>query len=703
MKNRRLRLTMRSAASAAGAAAGVPAGAAAGGGELDASLIAALRAGYLKGSVEIWMDLGAGTLEQLDASEIGETIATVEDVEQYADEFHFQLLGAQWSPRKRALIRGKRRVELRVRYGAPGSDKLTTMFRGYTTAATFDDNFVADITALDESIDKGETLVSYTLEANSGVRRIDAFSAICTNYGVTIGTLDLGPNGETIITKPLSIVETKLYEALREIAAPCGAEVWSEDRAVVAKRVRFDDAIARTLTPQDIARPVTITLPTVAATNEYVTVSVRYAQTLPSGYRTETRIESTFRDYAPRVAVLQQNNDGTTNAIAWTYNETWREVARVVTTDTFLGSEVVRSHVAEYEWYARECARNEIHSDGTIHPAYKGTTGKSYQFADGSWRADIAESFRLVRETTVERTLDADLRIIGERESRKFWHYERTAIWELDVDGVTEIYGGGDPSAIQILENGEGVLWGHEVYGYGGNATIPGNWSDAERVTTIAFDASDDTITSETEVETFYSRGLETAKGTPGAWVYNAFNKEYWSQQNERGSGTGLTGRAETVTRYEPLTEETYRTIVASIDAQGNRERRFEVTRGTRPRVQRIEPETSSQEVRRTATDGVRAAISGTLTDTIHDENCQNDAELQTRANAALLDASAWPVAVPMPLDTILHKGRWVTFDYTPQGWAAERMRVKRIERDYRAWMQSLTLKFYPEEVQTLA
>lgn len=667
--------------------------------EIDPTVAAAGVAPALRAGVTVWVDLGSGVLTAIPLSDLADDVVITESDEagQYADTATFSRVGPNWSPFMLSLIRAKRPMRIDYTYGPIGGETTQTIFTGFFTKSSWQsDPPQAFITCMDQAIEYANKKVAIDEPANHGKTRLQILKQLADEHDMMLGTIDLGPRGSVPLSKPISRAEVGLVEFLAEILAPCGARVHFEETRFCATRFSTTEPIVRALNLVDISPGVTADIPDVAVPNTITAIAVHFESTPPSGYRTVTTEEETRGFYAVKGAVLERTTSGVETAVDLSDPLAFIVTKRIIRRDTYFGETIVRSEIDEWGWYSPLGAASQIETDDEI-VNYNGAL--RYQYADGTWHREPKEKFRVIRRTINVKNFDPDtLRVTSDVEQTYQWHFVRKAIWQVNISGG-EDFNGVNP--IPLTPDGEGLKYAYEIIGapeasFGGGSEGP----FAERTT--VYDADEQGfLDSTTATEYFWSAGEEIFKAN-NAYVYGAQTKRYRPLQTEEWNG----GERIIETRYDVTSEDTYRILETTTIKGGRISGGDDVTvrtlqqGGARPTVETIREESSSQEQRVTATDEVRVYLNGEQVSQIQNEWCESKEDLRVLADAAIREASAWLMTIPMPLEGIIHKARYVTLHQPTIGPFGERVRISGVQRQLASFTQTLTAKYYPAEVR---
>lgn len=654
--------------------------------------------------VKVEIDSGAGFAE-IDLDELGAHLSIEEDLDNITggDRLSFTLLGPDYSPVSSNLLRGRRPVRVTGILDAGGGERSEiVVFNGFTHEAGFDlYPPVSRVTAFDTGSKFSETLISWNEDPGHGKTRKDLLVDICTEYGIALGEIDLGPFGKTELQKPISVAEVPILEFLTEWLSPCDVRIWFSGGKFNAVRYRSGDTVERTISaaqlcvdggainPPDIQRPTKVT----------VTAS-SYQSLDPTGTRTAVTIESVTREYTRQRSVAKmavgtgtvtEDNGGDGDV---TGDPQTMETSRIITRRTFQGSLLVRSDVEEWGWYARRVAARQVSVLGVVEPL-AGLWGESvYQYADGSWRAEPSERWRPIRQTIVSKALDADNYVVSERGEAFFYRWIRASHATIDISGDES-----QRVSRPITEQGETlVAAGEQWWGNYGE----GPFTDPHESTVTKFSRDGEGFLTKVTTETSaQSAGALMGSTKLNAKVYGVETKSYYKENRER------VRLVSTLTEtYEQLDDSLYVLTEVETLSEGGpgggdyTERRSRDVIGVGPRAEKLEPQEVSEEYRISSTDSVREPLNGEISVYLHNEYCENESELTNVAEAALREAAAIEFQLEIPFDWATHKGQWVQVVIPDVGLdhkAYVSSVVKVISPD--GFRQRLTCMHYPAEV----
>lgn len=641
------------------------------------------------------IDLGSGSLTTIPQSQFI-VDSEVEDLRSWADQLQFRLIGDHWSPFITALIRSRAAVTLTTIYGNTGSEVTTQIFDGYVTSGSFDpETHTAQVVALDEAISHSEKLVAPYLAPNSGQKR-DAFLLdLLSTYSVPVGDVDLGSLGKTEIVKPVSQAEVRIFDFIRDFVAPTGAVIFFAGGEFQARRYSTTEPIKRALLPHHVSRISAISPPPMSAPTRVIASTVLFEQDSEvGGDRTVVQPTRTFSTYAPRGAVAEQSG-GSISPVSYSQPAATRETSRVVTTTTYRGNVMVFREVVEWGWYAPQCARRQLETDGTT---ISHLGGSIYQYADGTWRSIKVEKFQPIRIVTLEKFIDEENRVYRQVERQSFFSFRRRAIFV--ISGGLESFD--SAGAVPITEAGECVEPYAEVLYPTQTGSV--HKPSADQVTTTDYTIEDDgTISKETVVRQTYSAGARALETVDGTYVYGLTNKDWREKQRE----TFGEGEETVITLYDPIDEERYtvtritRTANEGIAGGDSTQLQTGEGSGARPRPEQIQPTTKSQELRETVVDEVREDLVGQeIPLYLQQEYCQDERDVLEFARTTLRENSAWPIEIEMPLEGQIHKGDWIRLDgHDDIGLDDARVWVQGVNRNFQAYRQLVSGHYYPPEV----
>lgn len=687
----------------------------------DPAALAAGAAPHRQAWVTLHVDLGTG-LQLIPNAAIGAGIMLTESLDQLADTLTFSLVGESFSPLINRALTGRQRVTLRLAYGADGAVFDGVVFDGHLFSASFD-GYQLSCTAHDFAGQWVRKLTTPDIPAGSGRYRTEIAHALLASGGVSVGSIDLANNGNTI-AKAVSYADVPLLNFAKDFLSPADAVLWCEQgrlhiASIAALVARAAIPIGRNM----IARPLSIQAPPTTGANVVTAAAVKFTPQDLDGdgqVATETTVSvvETSAVYAPL------REDAVIDA-------QMRVVSRVTTTTVTQGGVTVWQVVDEEGWYARHGGASQAvasagmnYTDGTgAHVAVYGQVFRDgdgtiapvfpysgYRFPDGSLRADTIETFRLVRRTVTNRVLDTQGRV--ETES------VRTYRWRLPEKAVAEV----GPGAVETLYEPNVIPGGYVMLRDDGSRDAgPAEWSWQslnEEPTTprtsnsrreawedLEHSNQHDTLTltvhtiniggqidQQVMTEGAYSRGAEMAPGVAGGYVYGATSKEYWTLAEDTRDGSIVI----TTTTYDALGEDSYRQTVTQIATGGAPTTQVSTVNGALPYPQQVSNPYESQEITATVTTALGVTLNGETTEATANEFCETVAELATVARAIVRDAAAIPVTFDMPLEAVVHKARMVTPALAEYG-ADVPMLVWSVSRNLSTFRQTVTARVYQE------
>lgn len=655
--------------------------------------------------VELWLDLGAG-LEQIPNSQVLSDWATSESHDNIVDQFTFSLVGQRFSPLLRGAMRGKQQVELYVNYGEPGFDHRARVFSGRLLSVSFDLwPPVAHCVALDEGAMWSEQLITVDIPPNSGRSRLSVLleKAAALIPPCPLGTIDLGSADGGTLHKAVSLADMRFGDFVRDFFSPCGVVAWFSNGRLNLTRITAQPPLL-VVDRRNIAAPVTVITPATQVANQVLAVAVQ-SDTSALAFRSVTRVETVTAPYAP------MHGDPASGIGTGGYGQLVdRVTSRIETTDTYLGDTIVRTEVDEWAWYAPQMARLQINaSDGTITP-----TGAGFRFPDGSYRTVAWESFMLIRKTITTRetgvryggagddvnaarfppTLIRPLALVITKETVEKYFYH----WILKAPYQVPLGGGGDVllGTTTLTEAGDGVVYAQEIIGLLAFSSLF-DGADETTVTEWAVTGEDGQIDYEKVTTLAYSAGAQLSPAVPAAFGYGTgTQRTYKSLPYE----TRNAGRTVKVTRYAATGEDSYSvsetvTVAGTVGAV----RTDSVASGARPFATKINPVVANQELHATITDTTRVVLSNLLAETLHNEFCENAAELRVVARARARDLSALVVTLDMPFEGRVHKGQPIAVDLEECGLYADAMLyVWSVDRSIARFRQTVGLRLFAPE-----
>jgi hypothetical protein len=310
-------------------------------------------------------------------------------------------------------------------------------------------------------------------------------------------------------------------------------------------------------------------------------------------------------------------------------------------------------------------------------------------------------SFQLVRRDTVRKNVGGphDDFIVGSVEEKYAYRFIDRAVIVVNIGGEDPYNPAG--SNIYVTENGDGVVFGQEVLGIpatpGDPPTVLAQGPQTKITTTWNYE-TDGTIISEEKEQLQWEAGYDVFAGTVGGFRFGLRSERYKSKPQEEFGDD----RETITTTYSQIDEDTY-SVSQTTETGADTTHEFSSGTGARPQIERIRPVSSSEEMRFTFTDAVRTAISGTITEEIHNEYCESPAELRTATLARVRELSGMKIVLPMPIESSIHKDMWVAADVPEIGLdASKKLYVWGVTRNFGKFTQSLDLRYYPPEVQVV-
>jgi hypothetical protein len=661
--------------------------------------------------ISVYVDQGSGVPTLVSNAEIAADLTIQESLDGWADQLSIGFIGTRWSPWLTSLIRGKRKIEVWIRYGRPGAqyEPQKPIFSGYVMSGEFSHYPpVARVNCLDAAALYSETKVNFSIPVNSKKTRLSILMDMLNLApAVPVGLLDIGGDGGTYVKTFSTPPDARRFDVIRDFLTPVGAMTMFAGGYFRAFRYDPNATIQKVLTKQDIAVPFNTQVPdtTVADQIRAVTVKFEMADTLDT--RTEVIIDTIRKDYTPASAVKIQLTDGSVIAFADPQVMVPREgdppFQKIVTTRTYRGQTLMFERVQMYTWFSPKMSRQWFVS-GTPDTVQARTGTNIYQYPDGSWRKDPHEIWQLVSQSDMFKDADANNFIFRKTENQYFYHQIRTAVFQVDGSGTSEV----KASAFNIYldENGDGFYLGQETIGllpdYGGSlmlsgvaATIDLQHPDSSKTTEWTYEA-DGAILTETVTDLTWGGGFARYSNAPNAYRYGIKRINYWSEPREKFDGSIQTQ----TTTYRQVDEQTYTTSETTIDPTGQSIRKTSSGTGSRPHVEKIQPNQSSQELVYTFRDDTRIFLNGVVQEEIHNEFAQNIDELRTVALTKIRQLSAFKVTIPMPIEGQIHKGMTIACDIPEIGVVSNKpLFVWNVQRTFGAFKQTVMALYYPPEV----
>lgn len=643
------------------------------------------------------LDLGSG-FQTIHPSEC-RVLSVAASLDDWAKRCEIELYGAKWSPLVQDIVRGTMPVLVTTTSGDPSQPVTRTRFRGVAVSVTYDRvTKTARLSCLDRASQFAAISIGPSNEADSGATREEFFIDEMEAAGLTLGSCDFGPLATTQVTKPFSQVDVRLFDFGRGWVEPVGGWLqFDHDDKLVVERYSSLTPPAIILKPNDVVSLGPLTPPSTIATNKVTAVTINYDKVDASGLRTVQFSELTYDNYAIKGAIVRQDSAGTLTSVsmgdAAASNRLVREVRY---TQTFLGDMLVGSRVEEWGWYARHAARLRLMTDLTVTAA---NINYRWQYDDGTWRLWPREHWVIVQLSNTWKNISANA-VTRVSEGRAYWHFRNVALFELTGGPPpTESHNGGG-SPIYITETSGGVDPTFEIGGVEVATLYAGANSFDEEIVTVYTTDADGYLVSEVVTTSAQSRGARATSQRAGSFVYgiDESSKEYWSDEKETFQVVSIK-----TTTYTPQVGADAYTITSRLwEAATNKLviAPTEQRTGARPRPEQVVGESRSQELRQSATDIVRATLSGVVEDFVSNEYCQNEADLLSLARNRLREESAWNCPAVIPFNHAVRPGHYAEVDgYTEDGMDSMRLLVAGVVDNFDACTQSLALRYYPPEV----
>jgi hypothetical protein len=643
-------------------------------------------------------DRGDGVMVTFPDRELGNVFTISEDGDSFGDTFAFQLIGERFNPFARAQFQRRTKIEAYARIGNTRNEFAGKVFTGYVISASHQIHPpVTDVMCIDAAGLYAERRAkNYSIPPNSQRSRLSIGTELLLLGGIPIGSIDLGGDGGKI-SKPLTLSDTPILEFLRDFWGILGVDIDFENDAFCARRYSPDLAPVIELNAGNIVLPATLTAPDTLAPNVTGVVSVSFSRAEPRGVRTP--VETSVVTVGPH-AVLSHAGPADVKT---------QVISEVISRTSYLGTLDVRYEEEEFGWYAVRAAPSRVIFSGD-EPGYEvaPVTETVYTYPDGSTRGDREEKFRRIRKLVRTKDVDADGNVIRTREARYFLHFIRRAIWQVDGSGEDVPV----EFPIYVNDDGEGVLGGREVMGLSENdqgMRMEGGLSlnadylrpDELTITEVRLNA-DGTIFEEVTTDYFYDPGPARYRAT-GTYGYGLDSRSYTALSSEMDgdSGEAWGGKRTTTKRFRVLDEDRYEmteTIREGVKAPTTRTSR---PTGAPPRPERVEAETSSQEIRGETVDSARVALVGEeIEDVEHNEYIETRAEAQVYSRHRARKKAARVLECSMPFETLAHKFRMLTVNLPNSSIHGEQFYIQSIRRDGATFRQTLTAEWYPPDLR---
>jgi hypothetical protein len=331
---------------------------------------ASLKAAWKRIWIEVYIDDGRGFPVLVPNSQIGSDMSIVESLDGWSDELNMSLVGDKYSPLLSSLVRGKRKVEVWVTYGSPGSEFQTSTptFSGYINSGSF--QFyppVTKIKVLDGASKYSEEKAEATLEANSGRSRLSVmYDLLNQGTPVPLGVIDLGGDGGTVNKSFSTPTDARKFDVVRDFISPTGAYMYFSNQRLNVRRFQFPASVDRLLTKADISIPLTVDPPSTTDADVITGVSVKFSTSSITGDRTQVETQIWHKVMRVPTHVQYQDVGGAVHPNPVTSPESVDRIfKKIVTTTTYRGSTLVYSQVDEYGFFSPRIARQEYKDDGT--------------------------------------------------------------------------------------------------------------------------------------------------------------------------------------------------------------------------------------------------------------------------------------------------------------------------------------------------
>lgn len=665
---------------------------------------------YQRLGVRVEYDRGDGVFLTFPAhTDLADTLVIEESADRFGDTLSFAVTGEKWAPFARQVLRA--RTEIRVYFitGSPQHEFSARVFTGWIVTSRYDVTPpVTHIEALDAAGMHAEKRAKdWSLPPHSGRTRREITLELLTIGAIPYGALDFGPDGGGVVNKPHTLGDRPIVAWLQDALAVKGVEVGFEGGVFVARRYDATLPPVLELTPANLFPEIGLTPPATLAPNVLGVVAVEVTRSDLGGYVTEQPVSVVVTGpYAPDTAV-EVIEGGVVTATGLTPIEAVQKISESLTTVTKFGGVAVRTEKLERGWFAEAAAGAQVERVGSS-PSSPGVweytvdpvTGTVWVYPDGSTRNVPRETYRELSRTINTKTMDDQYRVIGEREERYKWQIFRRAIFEVDFLSsvlVDEPPGGsGDP--VPIGDDGQGMMYGREVYG-GLLFGLPHPNELVEKSYTLNADGE-----IVTEVTTEYFHQLPpTIRRRDNAHGFGLDNRTYHSAGDE-GIESNFShvlpwrGLRVTTKTYESIDEDSYRVIESvRLGSKAPTVTTSDPIIGSLPRPEQASPVSSSQEIRSMYEDRERIAMAGgeEIEDVEHNEFIETQAEADAYARHRARKASAIILSGTMPIEGLAHKWRMVRVKVPGAAIDGLSFEVRTVRRDAASFSQSITAAYY--------
>lgn len=648
-------------------------------------------------SARVEIDHGAG-FAALPAADPAVALNIRESTEDLADTLQFQLVGRKWNPATRAFGRALTPVRVFLGIGAPGARYFEKVFDGHVVQSSFTfDPPVLSVMLLDGAAPhRFKRLKDYSVPADSGRTRLSILTEMLALAEIPTRSISLPGGDGGKVTKPVTPGDAFILEFIRDWLSVCDVEIGFIGGGLYVAPFNVDAAVSGDLYPRDIVRgSMTFTPTQPLSANRIIVAAVKSITIDPNGEETTRELEVTTALYATQAWVEDQLGGlgpGPSAAVI-------QIVSRIETLTTRRGTLVVRRDQKEEAMYAPGAARLQYAAVFTPGEGWEYATepleeAQVFRYPDDSWHAEPRESLRTVRRSIDTATTNAGGWVIARRLANYFWHFVAQAIFGVEAGVSLEDI----PRfpLIPILEDGEGLLKYREVIGFD-NADPAYNRPDALTDITYEIDA-DGYIDAEVKTERFYSKGNPKSKTSDMAWVYGVDNRQYRDRPAEFSPELDDPYGGTRVTRstHRQLGEDDYESVTRVVENGGAPKTTTATGTGARPQTDRIEAETTSQELRAQVDDSTQQALAYVIEEFAHNEYIENRDEAERVAAMVMRAKSAWRFVFTLPLNQQVHKFKWYRVWRPKDGLYGMRLYVQMVERTVGSFVQTVTADYFP-------
>ena len=684
--------------------------------EFNLAVTAVLRAAWNAKNRRIGLlieaDKGTGTLETLTLAEIGPGVTISGSLDGYGSRtLSFKRLGAELSPLRSWILGSQKAVRVTGYLGVPGAIQSRVLFNGYTRVGSFTDYPPsADVECQDSSLAFANTMLALNIENGEGNTRKDVVVGVLDSTAIPYGELDFGPGEGGRMYKGVTVGgDMPVLGWLEQYLTPIARRCYWRDGKLHIRRISTSGPVQRTLGAADGIR-VSLGIPAANDENAVTVSSALYGYQGASGLRTETTIRTQQGVYAPLVATSKQAcATGVISALTLSSSAVSREISRVVTKTTYDGDTPVWWEIEEWGWYApRACNKWQAAGGAISHnPDFD-----VFQFADGSWRTEQEESFRVLRVTQTVRTWSETMIGIGyplDEENTRVteWYPRTTHISYADETTAEEIIVAG-----YRTDDGRSWSGGAEAFTFSNKkrthytATEDGQLHEVYTTATGPSENIKTITTQPTLAElTAYLTGVWYAYGPTETkkWVRvenDSWEPAFWAQTISYVSAVENTYQQSTTHSFYYLDAGFFSVNpVPSPPAS-----RTETLPGSIPYVPMLVSSYSEpQGATATMTDDPRIALAQRVDGTYSNDYCETLGELETVALERLREVGHVPVSITMPVDFSIDEGDVIVLDYSPVTAAAMTLVVWSINWTFNlatgANEQTLDCRYYPPAI----